>query len=334
MSIRSHRLGRGVALLMLSACGSRFGHLERRSAELDRIVPPGTRVERIAKGFEYTEGPQWMPGGYLLFGDLPNNVIWRWDTTGKVTVARTRSGFAAADHPPGDAMGSNGMALDGEGRLTVCEPGNRRITRTETDGSITVLVDRYRGKRLNSPNDLVYRYTDGSLYFTDPPTGLLHEDQDSTKELPFNGVYRVHGDTVQLLDSTLTRPNGIGFSPDERVLYISNADANGKIWRRYDVLPDGSIANGRTILDLTGERGQPPDGLEVDEAGNLYLTGPGGLWITSPTGKVLGVIRTRSEPSNVAWGGPDRRTLYLTATYEVYRVRLGIPGAARQVRPR
>ena len=313
--------------LGLAGCSRGFATIERRSAGLDRIVPRGARVERIAKGFGFTEGPVWMPGGYLLFGDLPNNVIWRWDSTGAVSLVRARSGYAAADRPPGGSMGSNGMTLDREGRLTVCEPGNRRVTRTEVNGTIAVLADRYQGKRLNSPNDLVYRVADGSLYFTDPPHGLLREDADSAKELPFNGIYRLAGDTLQLVNREMTRPNGIAFSPDERVLYVANADPRRKIWMRYEVQADGSLAGGTVFLDLNQEAGQPPDGLKVDEEGNVYLTGPGGLWILAPSGGILGVIRTRQEPSNVAWGGHDRRTLYLTAPNEVYRIRLGIAGA-------
>ena len=325
------RIGTAACLLAfwLAGCVPEFGTVERRSPALDRLVPRDARIERIARGFAFTEGPLWMTEGYLLFGDLPNNVIWRWDSPGKVSVWRARSGYAQADRPPGPAMGSNGMTLDNEGRLTVCEPGNRRVTRTEPDGSITVLAERYEGKRFNSPNDLIYRTSDDSLYFTDPPHGLRKEDADSAKELPFNGIYRLAGDTLQLLNREMARPNGIGFSPDERYLYVANADPGNKIWMRFEVRPDGSLANGTVFLDLNQHAGQAPDGLKVDQEGNLYLTGPGGLWITSPSGEILGVIRTRQEPSNAAWGDDDRRTLYLTAPNEVYRIRLGIAGVAR-----
>ena len=319
-----------LLVFCLTGCGPEapsFGSIERRSPALDRLVPPGARVERIATGFAFTEGPVWMPGGYLLFGDLPNNVIWRWDPpAGAAKVVRTRSGYGDADHPPGGAMGSNGMTLDREGRLTVCEPGNRRVTRTETDGSITVLADRYEGKRLNSPNDLVYRKADGALYFTDPPHGLVQEDRDPEKELPFNGVYRVAGGKLQLVERAMTRPNGIAFSPDERHLFVSNSDPARKIWMRYQVQPDGSLTDGTVFLDLTGMPGQAPDGMKVDREGNLYLTGPGGVWILAPSGEVLGVIRTRQEPANLAWGKADRKTLFLTAPNEVYRIRLGVTG--------
>ena len=226
-------------------------------------------------------------------------------------------------------MGSNGMALDAEGRLTICEPGNRRVTRLESDGRLTVLADRYEGRRLNSPNDLVYK-SDGSLYFTDPPHGLIGEDQNPEKELDFNGVFRVVGSELRLLSKEMTRPNGIAFSPDEKFLYVANADWKRKIWMRYDVGADGSISNGTVFLDLTREPGQPPDGMKVDREGNLYCTGPRGIWIVAPSGKILGIIHTRIEPSNCAWGDADRRTLYITGQSEIYRIHLSIPGAAQR----
>jgi gluconolactonase len=196
----------------------------------------------------------------------------------------------------------------------------------EEDGTISILADRFDGKRLNSPNDLVY-HSDGSLYFTDPPHGLLGEDGSPDKELPFNGFYRVAAGGIQLLSDEMTRPNGLAFSPDERYLYVANSDPQQKIWMRYEVRPDGSVQEGVVFLDLTREPGQPPDGMKVDIEGNVYLTGPGGLWIVSPSGKILGVIRTEQEPANCAWGGPDGRTLYLTACGDIYRISLSIPGA-------
>jgi gluconolactonase len=225
-------------------------------------------------------------------------------------------------------MGSNGMTLDLEGRLTICEPGNHRVTRQEPDGRLTVLADRYEGKRLNSPNDLVYR-SDGVLYFTDPPHGLLLEDDDPAKELPFNGVFCLAGGRLRAVIQDMRRPNGLAFSPDERYLYVSNSDPRDKIWVRYEVARDGSVGRGVRFLDLNGETGQEPDGMKVDRRGNLYLTGPAGLWITDPSGRILGVIRTPLEPANVAWGDADGKTLYLTARNALYRVRLSIEGAGR-----
>jgi gluconolactonase len=316
----------GIVFATLLACARLPSDVERKAPDLDRIVPAGAHVERLAGGFAFAEGPVWMPGGYLLFGDLPNNVIRKWMPDGTVTVVRTRSGYASADKPPGAAMGSNGMALDPQGRLTICEPGNRRVTRLEADGRLTVLAERYAGKRLNSPNDLVYK-SDGSLYFTDPPHGLIREDDDPQKELDFNGIFRVADDTLQLVNKAMARPNGLALSPDEKYLYIANADPRRKIWMRYDVQPDGSLTNPIVLLDLTGVSGQSPDGMKVDREGNLYCTGPGGLWIVAPSGTVLGLIRMQREPSNCAWGGADRRTLYMTARDEVYRMPLLIPGA-------
>lgn len=318
----------GLWLAGLPACSRRHSEVERRAAALDRIVPAGAHVERLAGGFAFTEGPLWLPEGALLFGDLPNNVIRKWTPDGAVTVVRTRSGYADADRPPGAAMGSNGMALDRHGRLTVCEPGNRRVTRLEPDGSVTVLAERYDGKRLNSPNDLVYK-SDGSIYFTDPPHGLIGEDGDPRKELAFNGIFRIVDGTVQLLSKEMHRPNGLAFSPDERYLYVANSDPRRKIWMRYDVQPDGSLAGGRIFLDLDGTDGQEPDGMKVDRDGNLYCTGPGGVWIVAPDGTALGVIHPPREPSNCAWGDADGRTLYMTGRDEIYRVRLAIPGAGR-----
>jgi gluconolactonase len=303
-----------------------YGTIERKAPGLDRIVPRRARVERVASGFAFSEGPVWMPDGYLLFGDLPNNVIWRWDPDRTLSVVRRRSGYAAADRPPGGAMGSNGMTLDNDGRLIVCEPGNRRVTRTESDGAIVVLADSFGGKRLNSPNDVVCRRSDGSIYFTDPPHGLAREDLDPAKELDFNGIYRIAGGKLTLLSRDMTRPNGIAFSPDERWLFVSNSDPTQKIWMRFQVNADGTLADRTVLLDLTEVDGQAPDGLKVDVDGRLYLTGPGGLWIVLPSGEVLGLIRTRQEPSNAAWGGANWDTLFLTAPNELYRIRLGVRG--------
>jgi len=305
--------------------GPARSYVERRALELDQIVPRDAKIEQLAEGFGFTEGPVWIPDGYLLFADLPLNVIRRWDPRHGASVVRTRTGYAAADIPPGGSMGSNGMTLDGEGRLTICEPGNHRVTRQEPDGRLTVLADQFEGERLNSPNDLVYK-SDGALYFTDPPHGLPLEDDDPAKELPFNGVFRLADGKLTLVTAELPRPNGLAFSPDEKYLYVSNSDRNNKIWMRYDVERDGSLANGKLFLDLNGEPGQEPDGMKVDRRGNLYLTGPGGLWITDPAGRILGVIRTTHEPANAAWGDADGKGLYLTARGALYRIRLSIAG--------
>jgi gluconolactonase len=283
------------------------------------------KVEKIAGGFAFTEGPVWTHEGYLLFSDIPNNVIRKW-TPGGLSIFREHSGYSGTDAPAGAYIGSNGLTIDQQGRLTICETGNRRVTRLERDGTITVLADRYGGKRLNSPNDLVYR-SDGWLYFTDPPHGLPKEDQDPKKELAFNGIYRVKGKELQLLSSELSRPNGIAFSPDEKFLYVSNSDARRKIWMRFDVQPDGTLAKGTVFVDVTAETAEGlPDGMKVDEQGNLYCTGPGGVWILSPDGKHLGTIVAPEIPANVGWGGKDGKTLFITARTSVYRIEMKVRG--------
>jgi gluconolactonase len=190
-----------------------------------------------------------------------------------------------------------------------------------------VLAEDYDGKRLNSPNDLVYK-SDGSLYFTDPPFGLLMQDDDPQKELDFNGIFRLSPDgRLELLARDQTRPKGIAFSPDEKTLYVSNSDPNQKLWMAYDVNDDGSISHGRVLLDVTSEMTSGlPDGLKLDKQGNLFATGPGGVWIFSPQGQHLGTIQPEEVPANVAWGD-DGKTLYMTARTGIYRIRLNTEGS-------
>jgi gluconolactonase len=293
---------------------------------LDAIVPPDVRVEKVAEGFDFVEGPVWVrDGGYLLFSDPNANVIYRWSPEAGVGVHRAKSGYTGGDIAQYGQPGSNGLTLDRAGRLTINEHGNRRVTRLERNGVLTVLADRYEGKRLNSPNDLVYK-SDGSLYFTDPPFGLPRFHDDPRKELPYSGVFRWADGRLSLLATDLSGPNGIAFSPDERHLYVTNWDPKKKVVMRYDVRPDG-IANGRVFFDMGGAAGEEAlDGMKVDERGNLYVSGPGGLWILSPEGRHLGTIRTAELPANFAWGDEDGRTLYITARTSLYRVRLLIPG--------
>ena len=265
----------------------------RADAGLDAAVPPGTRLEKLAGGFSFIEGPVWVPAeGSLLFSDPNDNRIYRWSPDHGVSVFRTKSGYAGTDIGEYRQPGSNGLTLDAEGRLTIAEHGNRRITRLEKNGDLTVLADRYRGKRLNSPNDLVYR-SDGSLYFTDPYFGLPEFEKDRRVELPYAGVYRRSADgEITLLTTDLKGPNGLAFSPDERTLYVANWDEHRKIVMAWDVATDGSIGNGRTFADMTSAPGEEAlDGLKVDRAGNVFVSGPGGLWIFGPDGRHLGTIR-------------------------------------------
>jgi gluconolactonase len=300
--------------------------LERLSASLDDVVPADARLEQVAGGFEFTEGPLWSPDGALLFSSPNTNAIYRWDPRGAVTVFRSKSGYTGSDIGRYHQPGSNGLTFDPEGRLTICQHGNRRVVRVEPHGNVTVMADRFDGRRLSSPNDLVYR-SDGTLFFTDPPFGLPDVFDDPAKELPFSGVFAVRDGEVVLVTDELGGPNGLAFSPDERFLYVGNWDLERKVIMRYEIGPDGAVRSASVFADLTGEPGEDAlDGLKVDAAGNLYACGPGGVWILSPAGERLGLLRLPEDPHNMAWGDADGRTLYITALTGVYRIRLGIPG--------
>ena len=301
-------------------------HVVRVDPAIDSLVPPDTRIEKLADGFLFTEGPVWVPDGHLLFSDPNANTIYRWSDDDGVSVFRTKSGYTGADIGEYKQPGSNGLAVDPQGRLTINEHGNRRVTRLEANGVQTVLADRFEGKRLNSPNDLVYA-SDGSLYFTDPPFGLPQVFDDARKETPYSGVYRWSKGTLQLLSRDLTGPNGIALSPDENFLYVGNWDENKKVVMRYEVLPSGQLANGTVFFDMTRAPGEDAiDGVKVDRLGNVYVSGPGGLWILSPTGQHLGTVVTPEHAHNFAWGDRDGRTLYLTARSGLYRMRLNVAG--------
>jgi gluconolactonase len=300
---------------------------------LDEIVPTGAKIEKLAGGFLFTEGPIWVPrtedtDGYLLFSDPNNNLIYRWTQDGQLSIFMTKSGYRGMDIGEYGQPGSNGLTLDKQGRLTINQHGNRRVVRMEKNGQLTVLADHYDGKRLNSPNDLLYK-SDGSLYFTDPPFGLPKFFDDPRKELPYSGVFRVSpdGNNVQLLTKELSGPNGLAFSPDEKYFYVDNWDEKKKIIMRYEVKPDGTLSNGKVFFDMTSAEGEDAlDGMKIDQKGNLYVSGPGGLWIISPEGKFLGTIVGPEHPHNFAWGDDDSKTLYLCAKTGLYRIRLNIPG--------
>ncbi len=303
------------------------GSIVRLSPALDQILPRDARLEKLADGFLFTEGPVWHPDGYLLFSDPNANTIYRWTSDGGLSVFRTKSGYRGLDIGTYNQPGSNGLALDPAGRLTINEHGNRRVTRLEKNGVLTVLADRFEGKRFNSPNDLVYR-SDGALYFTDPPFGLPKFADDPRKELGWSGVYCLVNGELKLAARELSGPNGLAFSPDEKYLYVDNWDVARKVIMRYEVSPDGSLHDGVVFLDLTSVPGEQAfDGLKVDARGNVYAAGPGGLLVISPQGKQLGAIKFSEQPANLAWGDADRHTLYVTARTGVYRVRLSVPGA-------
>jgi gluconolactonase len=289
--------------------------------DLAGILPADADLERIAGGFEFTEGPVWTRDGALLFSSPNTNAIYRW-RDGAVTVFRSKSGYSGTDVGRYHQPGSNGLTLSPDGLLTMCQHGNRRILRVNPHGDTTVLADAYEGKRLNSPNDLVYR-SDGTLFFTDPPFGLPGTFDDPEKELPFSGVFAVADGRVRLVTDELAGPNGLAFSPDERWLYVGNWDLERKAVMRYD--PDTGA--GDVLCDLTDEPGEDAiDGLKVDRAGNLYVCGPGGIWVLSPEGEKRALLRLPEAPHNLAWGDADARALYITALTSVYRLRLEIPG--------
>jgi gluconolactonase len=302
------------------------GDVERLDPGLDAIVPAGARVERIAGGFQFLEGPVWHPDGYLLFSDPNANTMYRWDPEGRVSVYRAKSGYRGVDIGEYHQPGSNGLTLDRQGRLTIDEHGNRRVTRLEPTGALTVLADRYQGKRLNSPNDLVYR-SDGALYFTDPPFGLPKFFDDPRKELPFSGVFCVRGAEVVLVSRELKGPNGLAFTPDEKFLYVDNWDEQRKVILKFPVHADCTLGTPETFTDLTSVAGEQAfDGLKVDQLGNVFAAGPGGVLVFSPSGKRLGTIHAEQQPANMAWGDSDARGLYLAARTGLYRIRLAVPG--------
>ena len=301
----------------------------RLDSAIDEIIPLNAKLFKLAESFKFTEGPVWVrPGGYLLFSDPNANTIYKYEPKdAKLSVFREKSGYDGADIGEYSQPGSNGLTLDPEGRLTINQHGNRRIVRLEANGAETVLADSYDGKRLNSPNDLVYR-SDGTLFFTDPPFGLPKFGQDPRKELLFEGVFSLRNGKLQLVSNDMTGPNGIAFSPDEKFLYVGDWDEKKKVIYRYEVHADGTLSKGTIFFDMTGAQGEDAiDGIKVDARGNLYISGPGGLWILSAAGKHLGTIVGPMHPHNLAWGGEDHQTLYLTAQTGLYRMTLKVKGA-------
>jgi sugar lactone lactonase YvrE len=296
------------APLLAAAGGS--GRIVVAAPELKRLIDPGTPIEKVAEGFQFTEGPVWSPGGYLLFSDIYGDRIYRWSPgAAKAEVFRETAGYP------------NGLTFDRKGRLLICEQRQRRLIRLRPDGSPEVIADRWEGKSLNCPNDVVVR-KDGTIYFTDPywkfPPG-------ATQELDFQGVFRVAPDgklSVEAKDFGL--PNGIGLSPDEKTLYIG--DSRRRKVYAFQVARDGSLSRQRLVADLQSTQKGAVDGMKLDEHGNIYTTGPGGIWIISASGQHLGTIEVPEIPANCGWGDSDYRTLYLTAPTSVYRVRTLVRG--------
>lgn len=313
------------------------GAIERLDPAFDRLVAPETQIEKLAEGFRWSEGPTWYDGG-VVFSDVLANVAYRWKegktggaVTGKVTGAEIflrPSGLMKAT-PGFREKGSNGLTRDGQGRLLLAQHGERQIARWE-NGTFTTIADRFEGKRFNSPNDLAVRKS-GEIYFTDPPYGLEKMADSPLRELPYAGVYRVGTDgRVMLLTKALNFPNGIGFSPDEKILYVAVSDGKAPRIMAYDVKPDGTLGGERVFFDAVPRRDAKKkgscDGLKVDREGNVWATGPGGVLVISPGGKLLGVINTNEPTGNCCWGD-DGSTLYITANYFLVRVKTLTKGA-------
>jgi len=300
------------------------GTIVRVDPAVDTLIPVDARIEKLADNFAFTEGPVWHRGlDHLMFSDLRSNAIHIWDVESGL---RTFMQPVFEGQSETTSVGSNGLNIDSDGRLILMEHGNRRVSRRERDGSMTVLADNYQGRRLNSPNDSAYK-SDGWLYFTDPPYGLAGLENDPARELDFNGIYRLSPDgQLLLLERNQTRPNGIAFSPDERTLYVANSDAANKVWMAYEVMDDGTLGTGRVFYDVNDQTEEgAADGMKVDVNGNLFATGPGGVWIFSPEGRHLGTIKPDEVPANVAWGD-DGSTLYMTARTGLYRIKLSTSG--------
>ncbi len=324
--------------------GEHFGSIEVLDPRLNGLIAPGAALEKLASGFDWSEGPIWIKpgqdplargveefkkGGYLLFSDVPSNTVYRWSAKEGVSVFIKPSGYTGSV-PRGGEPGSNGLTVDRYGRLLLCEHGDRRVGRFEEYGRHVTVADRYNGKRFNSPNDLVFK-SNGDLYFTDPPYGLVGNVDDPNKELAFQGVFRVKpSGEVTLLTEQISRPNGLAFSPDEKTLYVASSDPKYAVWMAYDVKSDGTLANGRVFFDATSfvsdaNKGLP-DGMKVDAQGNLWATGPGGVFVFGPDGKHLGTIHTGEATANCAWG-EDGSTLYITADMYLCRLRTKVKGA-------
>jgi gluconolactonase len=307
-----------------------IGSIERLDPAFDKLVPEGATIEVLAGGFDWTEGPCWIKdGGYLVFSDIPPNKIMKWDPKSGISVFRERVGYTGKAPFTGEEPGTNGLMLDPEGRLVCCCHGDRVIKRIEKDGTLTVLADKYEGKRFNSPNDCVY-HAGGDLYFTDPPYGLPLREKDPGRELDWFGVYRLGKDgKITLLTKEMTRPNGIGFSPDQKTLYVAQSDPAAAVYKAFPVKADGTLGDSRVLFDATAwaKEGRPglPDGMAIDQQGHLWATGPGGVYCFTPEGKVLGRLNTGERTSNCKFGD-DGKTLFITADMYLCRVRTNVVG--------
>lgn len=295
------------------------------------LIDKDAKIEVLAEGFDWSEGPAWVKnGGYLLFSDVPRNTIYKWKEDEGITEFLKPSGYTGK-MPYGDEPGSNGLIINQKGNLVACEHGDRRVSEMPLDiGGKRTLADNHAGKRFNSPNDVIQK-SNGDYYFTDPPYGLPKKWDDTTRETGIFGVYRIaKNGLVTLLVRTMTRPNGLAFSPDEKTLYVAQSDPDKAVIMAFPVMPDGTVNKGKVLYDATsdvkkGLKGLP-DGLKVDTKGNLFATGPGGVLVITPAGKLLGRIDTGEATANCSWGD-DGTVLYITADMYLCRIKTKTKGA-------
>jgi gluconolactonase len=328
-------LGAGTAGLegQTMTSGKTIGSLVKADPRFDGLIAPDATLEVLAEGYDWSEGPVWVPreGGFLLWSDVPANTIYRWAPGQAAAPYMKPSGFTGVGKYSSEP-GSNGLTLDREGRLIAAEHGDRRVSRFDWTGGKRTIADNWQGKRFNSPNDVVVK-SNGDIYFTDPIYGLPQRETDKTRETDFCGVYRWSAKTgeVTLLTREMTRPNGLAFSPDEKILYVANSDPKKAVWMAFPVKADGTLDAGTLFKDVTGMVGRQhpglPDGLRVDARGNLFATGPGGVHVYAPDGTLLGRIDTGQATANCAFGGADGSDLFVTADMFVVRVRTRTKGA-------
>ena len=331
------------AFSIISAQAPNGSSVVKLDPALDAIISPSAKLESLKTDyFGFVEGPVWVPQGpgYLLFSDIAANRIYKWAPDGNLSVYMEKAGYTGTNANDVGAqmdngrlnvilVGPNALTLDTQGRLIICAEGDRTMVRIEKDGTRTTFADRYEGKRLNGPNDVVVK-SDGAIYFTDQNSGLRNRDNSPAKELTYHGVFMVKDNALQLLskDPFGADPNGLAFSPDEKYLYVNGGAAGGKKYVvRFDVKPDDTLANGKIWADMTEDKAPGgPDGMKVDKKGNVYESGPGGIWIISPEGKHLGTILTPEVVANLAFGDADSKTLYIVARRGLYKIRVNGEG--------
>jgi gluconolactonase len=292
---------------------------------MNSIASKETKIEKLADGFLFVEGPIWHPDGYLLFSDIPANKIMKYLPGQGVSVYLENSGFVGSEDEI-TGQGSNGLTFDPSGNLIICQHGARQILKADLAGNFTPLARQFGGKRLNSPNDVIVK-SDGTIFFTDPPWGLSKGMNDPKKELNFQGVYMLKNGSLVLIDNSLKMPNGIAFSPDEKYLYVTDSEGNSKLYYQYELAENGTVIEKKLFFDASDLKGDGgPDGIKVDSKGNCYFTGPGGVLVISPKGEHIGTISTPEIPANLGWGGKDGKTLFMTCRTGLYSIELKVAG--------